>query len=160
LNGGVRATSNRVGPRLAMAVLLAAVALAVVPLCADAGAGPAGRAAAAQVGRCGVVHASVPYSRHGNRYRWGVYVTGAKSCRQARSTLSAVMHLRAAQHVGLDNASSYFLYHGWRCDFGQMGAEACWSPAKRPYRARALALSCSKRLGSGGCPADVPRDDV
>lgn len=114
--------------------------------------------ATASVGRCGELHASVPYSRHGNRYRWGVYVIGSQACHPARLTLNAVMHLRAAQHVGTDNANSYFTFHGWRCDFGQMGAQACWTPSTRPYRVQALALACDKGVSSSGCPARIPRD--
>jgi hypothetical protein len=65
------------------------------------------------------------------------------------------MHLRGSAHVGSDNANSYFSYQGWRCDFGQMGEQACWTPASRPYRAQAFAINCDNP--DGGCPAQVPR---
>lgn len=143
---------NRLARPLTIMLVLAAV-ICAIPLTAHASAGHTSR-----VARCGSVRASVPYSRHGHRYRWGVYVDGSASCRRAELTLDAVMHLHAAQHIGSDNADSYFTYRGWRCDFGQMGFQSCWTPSRRPYRAEALALACDKRLSTSGCPASVPRD--
>ncbi len=101
-------------------------------------------AASASSGRvCGFVTASVPYARHGNAQRWRVYVSGASSCRTAEATLTAVMHLDAAQHDGRSEASSYFTVGVWRCPFGDMGFQACEQPARTPYRAQALAVECS-----------------
>lgn len=115
------------------------------------------RVATAQITRCGYIHASVPYSRKGSRYEWGVYTVGKSTCGRARTVLSAVMHLRGTAHNGSDNADSYLSYQGWRCDFGQMGSQACWTPARRPYQAQALALNCDDHP-DGGCPVTIPRD--
>jgi hypothetical protein len=101
---------------------------------------------------CGFVTASVPYARHGNAKRWRVYVSGAATCQAAEATLSAVMHLDAAQHVGRSEASSYFSVGSWRCPFGDMGVQTCVQPARAPYRARALAVECS----SNSCPSSRP----
>ena len=109
-----------------------------------------------QVQRCGYTRASIPYSRGGNRDRWGVYALGASTCTRARSILSGVMHLRGSTHVGRDDAHSYFSYQGWRCDFGDMGVQACWTPSSRPYRAQGLALNCDDHP-DGGCPRQIPR---
>jgi hypothetical protein len=110
--------------------------------------------ARSSVKQCGFVHASVPYSHRGHHDRWRVYVKGAASCAAARSALNAVLHLDAKQHVGSDNANSYFTFRSWRCDFGQMGFQDCWRPAHRPYIAGALAIDCA--IASGGCPAEIP----
>jgi hypothetical protein len=153
---GMKQTRSRMGLCLTMAlVAIAATAVWVIPVTAEASAG---HAASAPVHRCGFLRASVPYSHHGNRHRWGVYVTGSASCRSAQRTLNAVMHLGATAHNGSSSADSYFTYRDWRCDFGQMGAQNCWTPSRRPYRAQALALTCDKRLNSGGCPATVSRE--
>ena len=116
-----------------------------------------GRAATA-VARCGFLRASVPYSHHGRHDRWRIYVKGRATCTRARQVLNAVLHLDAAQHVGSDNADSYFTYRAWRCDFGQMGYQDCWRPAHRPFTAGALAIDCA--IADGGCPVDVPTDYV
>jgi len=153
---GVKRIRSPLGWRLTIVlVAIAAAAVWVTPVTANA---RAGRAASSPVSRCGFLRASVPYSHHGSRYRWGVYVTGSASCRSAERTLNAVMHLGAKAHNGSSSANSYFTYRAWRCDFGQMGSQNCWTPSRRPYRAQALALTCDKRLNSGGCPATVSRD--
>ncbi len=110
-------------------------------------------AALASHGRvCGFIKASVPYARHGNADRWRVYVSGATTCDAAEEALRTVMHLRAAQHVGRSEADSYFTFRRWRCPFGDMGFQACESPGRLPYRARALAVECS----IDACPATRP----
>lgn len=153
---GMQRTHSRAGGRLTTAlVVLVAAAVWLIPVTADASAG---HAASATVSRCGFLRASVPYSRHGNRHRWGVYVIGSASCRSAERTLNAVMHLGATAHNGSSSADSYFTFRRWRCDFGQMGSQNCWTPSRRPYRAQALALTCDKRLNAGGCPAAVSRE--
>jgi hypothetical protein len=101
---------------------------------------------------CGFVRASVPYARRGNAKRWRVYVSGRSSCRDAEVALVAAMHLDATQHVGRDEASSYFTVGDWRCPFGNMGFQACERPAHPPYRARALAVECSVNP----CPSSRP----
>lgn len=67
------------------------------------------------------------------------------------------MHLRGRTHAGSDNANSYFSYQRWRCDFGQMGSQACWRPAHAPYGAQAIALNCDDHP-DGGCPVTIPRN--
>jgi hypothetical protein len=109
-----------------------------------------------RVERCGYLRASVPYSHNGNRDRWGVYALGAATCRRAGLILSGVMHLRGSTHLGRDDAHSYFSYQGWRCDFGDMGTQACWTPSARPFRAQGLALNCDDQP-DGGCPRAIPR---
>ena len=101
---------------------------------------------------CGFITASVPYARHGNAKRWRVYVSGVATCQAAETTLSAVMHLDAAQYVGRDEASSYFTVGSWRCPFGNMGVQTCEQPARAPYRAQALAVECT----SNACPSSRP----
>jgi hypothetical protein len=101
---------------------------------------------------CGFVTASVPYARHGNADRWRVYVSGAATCQAAEATLATVMHLDAAQHVGRDEASSYFTVSSWRCPFGDMGIQTCEQPAAAGPRARALAVECSLNA----CPSGRP----
>jgi hypothetical protein len=101
---------------------------------------------------CGFVRASVPYSPHGDAARWRVYVSGAASCRAAEATLTAVMHLDAAQHDGSIEASSYFTVGSWRCPFGDMGFQTCEQPARAPFRSRALAVDCSVNA----CPSSRP----
>lgn len=153
---GVKRIRSTLGRSLTVVlVAIAAAAVWVIPVTAHASPS---HAASTPVSRCGFLRASVPYSHHGSRYRWGVYVTGSASCQSAQRTLNAVMHLRAKAHNGSDNANSYFTYREWRCDFGQMGAQNCWTPSRRPYRAQALAVTCDKHLSSGGCPATVSRD--
>jgi hypothetical protein len=105
---------------------------------------------------CGFIRASVPYSHAGHHYRWRVYVRGAASCASVSTALNAVTHLRAKAHVGNDTADSYFTFGRWRCDFGQMGAQACWQPARKPYRSQGLALNCS--TADGGCPVHIADD--
>jgi hypothetical protein len=131
------------------AVILVAVGMLVA-------AGPAPARASTAVRPCGFIHASVPYSHTGRRYRWRTYVRGSASCQSATAVLNAVTHLHARAHVGSDDANSYFSFQGWRCSFGLMGGQPCWQPAHRPYRSAALALNCS--IASSGCPADVPAD--
>jgi hypothetical protein len=109
--------------------------------------------ASASSGRvCGFVTASVPYARRGNANRWRVYVSVASSCHAAEATLTAVMHLDAAQHDGRSEADSYFTFGSWRCPFGDMGVQTCEQPARAPYRARALAVECS----INACPSTRP----
>jgi hypothetical protein len=129
---------------------LLVVALAAIGLLWGAAVSEAGSGSPRQ---CGFVHASVPYSRHGNHDRWRVYVRGSASCASAKGVLNAVMHLRATAHNGTTNVNSYFTYKGWTCDFGQMGSQSCWRPKHRPYRASAVALDCAS---TGGCPARLP----
>jgi hypothetical protein len=109
-------------------------------------------AAIARPTTCGFIRASVPYTPHGRHDGWRVYKTGKTSCATANRALYAVMHLNASMHVGSSNATSYFTYHGWRCDLGQMGGQWCGMPSHRPYRAQALALDCA----TARCPARVP----
>ncbi len=132
-------------------------------LSASLGTVPA--AGASTVRTCGYIHASVPYSAHGQAYRWRVYVDGSASCATAVAVLDAVMHLRATQHVGNSEAGSYFTYTGWLCPFGAMGVQTCELPtrlpAHPPIRAHALARSCAASPGSlGGCPARLPSSDL
>jgi hypothetical protein len=122
-------------------------------------------AGASGVRTCGYIHASVPYSAHGQAYRWRVYVDGSASCTTAVAVLDAVMHLRATQHLGSAEADSYFTYTGWLCPFGAMGVQTCELPtrlpAHPPIRAHALARSCAASPGSpGGCPARLPSSDL
>jgi hypothetical protein len=112
-------------------------------------------AAGATSGRvCGFVRASVPYSRNGSASRWRVYASGATTCGTAQSTLDAVMHLRASQHPGPDEADSFSAYRGWICPFGQMGVQLCSLPGDSPSRPRAsaLAVQCS----TNRCPSARP----
>jgi hypothetical protein len=124
------------------------LALATVLLVSAPGAGAAGSR------RCGVLRASVPYSRRGHGDEWRVYITGATSCRAAQQTLDAVMHLRGKEHRGTGEADSFFAYRGWTCPFGNMGSQLCSFPARAPVRARALALDCT--VLAGGCPRRAP----
>lgn len=124
-------------------LLLAATLMALAP-----GAGASGSH------RCGLLHASTPYSRHGHREPWRVYTAGATSCRTAEQTLNAILHLEAKVHNGSDEASSFFTYRGWTCPFGNMGTQLCDLPAHAPFRARALALNCD--VVAGGCPKRPP----
>src|ERR1700685_1662401 len=115
-------------------------------------------AGASGVRTCGYIHASVPYSAHGQAYRWRVYVDGSASCTTAVAVLDAVMHLRATPHLGSAEADSYFPYTGWLSRFGARGLQTCdlppRLPAHPPIRAHALARSCAASPGSpGGCPA-------
>ncbi|HEX4482458.1 MAG TPA: hypothetical protein VH081_01615 [Solirubrobacteraceae bacterium] len=111
------------------------------------------QSAVASSGRvCGFVTASVPYARHGNAERWRVYVSGAATCQAAEAALSTAMHLDAAQHIGRDEADSYFSVGGWRCPFGDMGVQTCSRPARAPDRAQALAIDCSLNA----CPSSRP----
>jgi hypothetical protein len=115
-----------------------------------------GSASGAAVTRCGVIHASVPYSHHGNHDTWRVYVKGAASCSSAIKALNAVMHLNGKQHAGSSNADSYVTSGTWTCDFGQMGSQDCVEPAHTPYKAAAVALDCSLVA----CPVRLPRDQI
>lgn len=135
--------------------LIALLVIACLSPMSSAASSPDAQTATSRVNRCGFIHASIPYSRQGNQDRWGVYTAGRTSCAGSKTVLSAVMHLRAATHVGSDTADSYFSYHSWRCSFGQMGAQPCWLPATRPYRAAAIALNCADH-SDGGCPAQIP----
>jgi hypothetical protein len=101
---------------------------------------------------CGYIRASVPYSRHGNAEGWRVYVAGVTTCRVGEQALSAVMHLRAARHVGRDEAHTYSVFGNWRCPAGHMGFQYCNIPASAPFRARALAVECAEN----GCPSRRP----
>ncbi len=111
---------------------------------------------------CGYIHASVPYSTHGQADRWRVYVKGATSCSTAVKVLDAVMHLHGKQHQGTSEASSYSTYAGWLCPFGAMGFQSCELPTRLPFqppiRAHALARDCD--TPPSGCPADVPSRDL
>jgi hypothetical protein len=129
------------------------VVIGVLALGALVGSAPS-VAAGTTIGSCGMIRASVPYSHHGHRDRWRVYVTGHASCASAERVLSAVMHLDATEHLGSSDASSYFSDDGWKCPFGDMGFQTCVQPSHRPYRARALAIDCA--IAAGGCPGRVP----
>lgn len=111
---------------------------------------------------CGYVHASVPYTPHGQAEKWRVYVKGDASCATAVKILDAVMHLHGKQHLGSSQAGSYFTYDGWLCPFGDMGTQVCelptHLPAQEPIRAHALALDCT--TPERGCPARVPSSDL
>jgi hypothetical protein len=124
-------------------LVLAATVVVLVP-----GAGAAGSR------RCGLLHASTPYSRHGHREPWRVYIAGATTCKKAERTLNAVLHLEAKAHNGTDEADSFFTYKGWTCPFGNMGSQLCDLPAHAPFRAVALALNCDVPVG--GCPKRPP----
>jgi len=126
-----------------LALAMTGALLACVP---DAGA--------AGSRRCGLLHASTPYSRHGHHEPWRVYTAGATSCRTAERTLNAVLHLEAKAHSGSDEANSFFTYRGWTCPFGNMGTQLCDLPAHAPFKARALALNCD--VVDGGCPKRPP----
>jgi hypothetical protein len=119
-------------------------------------------AGASSVAACGYIHASVPYSAHGQADRWRVYVKGSATCETAIGVLGAVMHLRGHQHLGSSEAGSYFTYSGWLCPFGDMGIQTCELPASLPahppIRAHALARDCS--ITQGGCPAKLPSSDL
>jgi hypothetical protein len=68
--------------------------------------------------------------------------------------MRAVMHLQASSHEGRDEAHSYMSYGGWRCPFGHMGYQYCYSPGSPPYHAEILALECAEV----GCPTRRPPD--
>jgi hypothetical protein len=111
---------------------------------------------------CGYVHASVPYSAHGQADKWRVYVKGSATCATAVKVLSAVMHLHGREHLGSSDAGSYFTYAGWLCPFGDMGVQTCELPtslpAHPPIRAHALAMDCA--TPPSGCPAKLPASDL
>ena len=111
-------------------------------------------AGAAGSRRCGLLHASTPYSRHGHREPWRVYIAGATTCKQAERTLNAVLHLEGKAHNGSAEADSFFTYKGWTCPFGNMGSQLCDLPAHAPFTSRALALNCDVVVG--GCPKRPP----
>jgi hypothetical protein len=117
---------------------------------------------ASEARTCGYIHASVPYSTHGQADRWRVYVTGAASCATAVKVLDAVMHLHGSQHEGATEAGSYSTYAGWLCPVGAMGFQTCELPTRLPLhppiRAHALARDCD--TPPSGCPADVPSSDL
>ncbi len=154
------------------AACAALVALVTAGASARAGATTAGGAPAAgravanaatsSVPSCGYVHASVPYTSHGQAEKWRVYVKGDASCATAVKVLDAVMHLRGKQHLGSSEAGSYFTYDGWLCPFGDMGTQTCelpaHLPAHPPIRAHALALDCT--TFERGCPARVPSAEL
>lgn len=95
-------------------------------------ANPRDQSAAA---RCGFLRASIRHSHDGHHDRWRVYVKGMATRASAGRVLKSVLHLDAAQHVGPDNANSYFTYPAWRCGFGQMGYQVCRRPSHRRYKA-------------------------
>jgi hypothetical protein len=130
--------------RLILLALMLATVLSILASSADASTGRT----------CGYIRASTPYSSHGNRDKWRVYVTGTSNCAKAEHTLDAVMHLEGKEHLGADEARSFFTYRGWSCPFGDMGSQLCDLPARPPFEARALALDCA--VVSGGCPTRVP----
>jgi hypothetical protein len=139
---------------------LACAVVAVAWLSAVPAAGASGHVgSASSVTTCGYIHASVPYTRHGNAERWRVYVAGATSCANATKVLDAVLHLQGRPHVGRSEVNSYFTDGGWLCPFGNMGSQICELPtrlpAQPPIRAQAIALGCAVR----GCPAHVPFRD-
>lgn len=116
---------------------------------------PAGGVAAAKGRVCGFLHASVPYSRHGSRDRWRVYVAGDASCAAAEQALDAVMHLRARLHQGKDEASTYSTYRSWSCPAGDMGIQNCLEPHRSPpYSAQTVAVDC--RINPHECPSTRP----
>ena len=147
------------GTRVLARVLVTLCTVACLAPASLAAGAPTGQMSALRVNRCGFIHASVPYSRHGNRDRWGVYVSARTTCAAAKTVLSAVMHLRASAHEGSGNANSYFSYDGWRCAFGQMGDQPCWQPVTHPYRAAAIARNCADQP-DGGCPVRIPHNDL
>jgi hypothetical protein len=118
--------------------------------------------ASADARTCGYIHASVPYTTHGQADRWRVYVDGSASCATAVKVLDAVMHLHGKPHEGASEANSYSTYAGWLCPFGAMGFQTCELPtrlpAQAPIRAHALARDCD--TPPDGCPADVPSRDL
>jgi hypothetical protein len=130
----------------------------LLALSASLAAAPAAPAGASSVTTCGYIHASVPYSSHGQADRWRVYVKGSASCATAATVLDAVMHLHARQHLGGAEVNSYFTYAGWLCPFGAMGVQTCELPtrlpAHPPIRAHALAMNCT--VPPSGCPARLP----
>jgi hypothetical protein len=140
----------------AFVVLLAASACLAALAAAGAGGETAGSART-----CGFIHASVPYSAHGQASKWRVYVQGASTCASATRVLDAVMHLQGKQHVGSSEADSYSTYAGWLCPSGDMGQQTCELPtrlpAHPPIRAHALARECSP---PGGCPARAPASEL
>jgi hypothetical protein len=128
---------------LFLLLVLAATVMALAP-----GAGASGNH------RCGLLHASTPYSRHGHREPWRVYIAGATSCKTAEETLNAVLHMEAKTHSGSSEADSFFTYKGWTCPFGNMGSQLCDIPSHAPFKALALALNCD--VVAGGCPKRPP----
>jgi hypothetical protein len=153
---------------LLASVLAAGAGVSAIPaagawLSAVPAASPSGHAASSSSATtCGYIHASVPYTPHGDAARWRVYVAGATSCASAAKVLDAVMHLQARQHLGSSEADSYFTDGGWLCPFGNMGSQTCELPtrlpAHPPVRAHALALDCA--TPERGCPAHVPIRDL
>jgi len=128
------------------ALLLLIVAATVMVLAPGAGASGSRR--------CGLLHASTPYSRHGHSEPWRVYISGATNCKSGERTLNAILHLEGKTHSGSDEADSFFTYRGWTCPFGNMGTQLCNIPTRAPFNARALALNCD--LVAGGCPKRPP----
>lgn len=139
-----------------LALTLVAGASLVLPAAAGAGA-------THDATTCGYIHASVPYTAHGQAEKWRVYVTGHTSCVTATSVLNAVMHLHGKEHDNGTEVSSYITYSGWLCPFGQMGVQTCLLPTRLPehgpIRAHALALSCTGP-GQERCPREVPASEV
>jgi hypothetical protein len=129
-------------------------------VCASLAAAASANASDART--CGYIHASVPYSTHGQADRWRVYVDGSASCATAVRVLGAVMHLQGKPHEGSSEADSYFTYAGWLCPFGAMGFQSCRLPTRLPsqppIRAHALARDCA--TPPSGCPADEPSRDL
>jgi len=134
-----------------VSVLVTGAYLLIAPAVAAAGASDATT--------CGFIHASVPYSAGGHAKQWRVYVTGTASCSTATNVLNAVMHLKGQAH---GRTGAYVTYAGWLCPNGQMGEQTCVLPAgsstRGPYRASALARSCSGFQQS--CPAKLPASDI
>jgi hypothetical protein len=129
--------------------------MALTAVVALALAGAVSAAQGSEHGRvCGSLHASVPYSEHGNSARWGTYVAGGASCKEATEVLSVVMHLGGRIHEGSSEVDSYVSYRGWRCPFGQMGIQICLLGSPTRPRARALASRCAVR--EAGCPVHKP----
>ena len=116
---------------------------------------PAGSQASGKGRVCGTLRASVPYSLHGSKDRWRVYVSGSTSCGAAEATLNAVMHLRAKLHQGKDEAETYSSYGSWSCPAGDMGIQYCVKPRRTPpYSAQTVAVDC--RINPHECSASKP----
>ena len=106
---------------------------------------------------CGFIHASVPYSQHGSRHRWRVYIGGDTTCHEGEKVLSAVMHLGGVVHQGSSEASSFITLKSWRCPFGNMGTQLCEIRERAPFLAQALAVNCAENpCPSSRTPSDFP----
>ena len=128
--------------------------LLLVAALALAGLSPTPAPAATGDGVCGFLHARVPYSARAGGPAWRVYVRGHTSCRAATEALAAIMHLRGRDHFNGDEANSYIAYRNWKCPYGQMGSQFCFTGSPARPQARAVALRCSEvRCPSAGPPA-------